>query len=224
MPRLFQQYPDQKFVQGVPKQVDLTDYAKNAGSVLPGIGDAISAYDTYKSLREGNYGEAGLNALGILPFVPALGGMVKSNVLDISKQLAEKEAKVGSDIWNSLRFDEYTKNIPEIQKRTEELTPIFDNIQNKYKEYFSPYFITEDYFNKTKAKINDAYEGILNSSSLKDFNKNFESLKVGLDRAEKIKEEYFNLLKDLGDVHVGKPKLEVIENLMYKDPFGDTTK
>lgn len=83
MPRLFQQYPNQKFVQGVPKQVDLTEYAKTVGSVLPGIGDVISAYDTYKSLQEGNYGEAGLNALGLLPFVPSLGGMTK----DISKKI-----------------------------------------------------------------------------------------------------------------------------------------
>ena len=84
MPRLFQQYPDQKFVQGVPTDnVDLTGYAKTAGSVLPGIGDAISAYDAYKAFKEGNYGEAGLNALGILPFVPSLGGMTK----DISKKV-----------------------------------------------------------------------------------------------------------------------------------------
>lgn len=89
MPRLFQQYPDQKFVQGIPKQIDLTEYAKTAGSVLPGIGDAISAYDTYKSLQEGNYGEAGLNALGLLPFVPSLGGITK-NVSKETKNVLSK--------------------------------------------------------------------------------------------------------------------------------------
>ena len=77
MARLFEQYPDQKYVQGVPKQVDLTEYAKTAGSVLPGIGDAISAYDTYKSFKEGNYGESVLNAVGVLPFIPSLGGVTK---------------------------------------------------------------------------------------------------------------------------------------------------
>lgn len=75
MPRLFQQYPDQKFVQGIDTQPDLTQYAKTAGGVLPGIGDAISAYDAYKAFQEGNYGEAGLNALGVLPFIPSLGGI-----------------------------------------------------------------------------------------------------------------------------------------------------
>ena len=90
MPRLFEQYPNQKFVQGVPTDnVDLTDYAKTAGGILPGIGEAISIYDTTKSLKEGNYGEAGLNAIGLIPFVPSLGGITK-NVSKETKNLLSK--------------------------------------------------------------------------------------------------------------------------------------
>jgi hypothetical protein len=89
MSRLFEQYPNQKFVQGVDTQADLTQYAKTAGGVLPGIGDAISAYDAYKAFQEGNYGEAGLNALGILPFIPSLGGITK-NVSKETKDILSK--------------------------------------------------------------------------------------------------------------------------------------
>lgn len=90
MPSLFKQNPNQKFVQGIPTDnVDFTGYAKTAAGVLPGIGDAISAYDTYKSLQEGNYGEAGLNALGLIPFIPSLGGITK-NVSKETKDLLSK--------------------------------------------------------------------------------------------------------------------------------------
>lgn len=107
MPRLFQQYPDQKFVQGVPTDnVDLTGYAKTAGSVLPGIGDAISVYDTAKSLKEGNYGEAGLNALGILPFIPSLGGITK-NIKNLDF------IPIGMDLGIGPRHPEFNKIILE---------------------------------------------------------------------------------------------------------------
>lgn len=45
----------------------------------PGAGDLQSGYEAYNSAREGNYGEAGLNAIGIAPGLPALGGMVMNN-------------------------------------------------------------------------------------------------------------------------------------------------
>lgn len=224
MPRLFQQYPDQKFVQGIDTQPDLTQYAKSVGGVLPGIGDAISAYDAYKAFQEGNYVEAGLDALGVLPFIPSLGGITKTNIFDITKQLAQKEAGEGRAIWDAMRFDEYSKQVPDIQNKALEIKEIFDNIENKYRPYLKSGFITEKGFDKLKTKLSDAYVGMLNSQDAATFNKNFESMKVGLDSAEQYKEFYYDLLKDLGDTHVGIPKLQVIENLQYKDPFGDTTK
>lgn len=47
---------------------------KAALSFTPVAGDAISAYDAYKAALSGNYGEAALNALGVLPFVPGVIG------------------------------------------------------------------------------------------------------------------------------------------------------
>lgn len=48
----------------------------------PVAGDAISAYDAYDAAKHGNYGEAALNAAGLLPFVPSLGGVVRSKALE----------------------------------------------------------------------------------------------------------------------------------------------
>lgn len=53
------------------------EVTKGLLSFYHGIGDAISGYDAVQSAREGNYGEAALNGLGLLPFVPGMGGMIK---------------------------------------------------------------------------------------------------------------------------------------------------
>lgn len=63
-----------------PNQADVNyrpEITKGLLSFLPGTGDAISGYDAVQSAREGNYGEAALNGLGLLPFIPAMGGVVK---------------------------------------------------------------------------------------------------------------------------------------------------
>lgn len=44
-------------------------------SFLPGISDAAAGVLAVDEARKGNWGAAGLNALGVLPFVPALGGI-----------------------------------------------------------------------------------------------------------------------------------------------------
>lgn len=51
---------------------------KGGASVLPIIGDAISGYDAFQSAKKGNYGEAVLNALGLLPLIPGLAGIIKN--------------------------------------------------------------------------------------------------------------------------------------------------
>lgn len=43
-------------------------------SLTPGIGDAQAGLEAIASAREGDWAGAGLNALGVLPFVPALAG------------------------------------------------------------------------------------------------------------------------------------------------------
>lgn len=53
-----------------------TALAKAVLGFVPGIGDAISGYDAVQSAKEGDWLGAGLNGIGLLPFVPSLAGMV----------------------------------------------------------------------------------------------------------------------------------------------------
>lgn len=61
-----------------PNEADVKarpDLAKGLLQFVPGPGDAISGYDAIQSAKQGNYGEAALNGVGLLPFIPALGGL-----------------------------------------------------------------------------------------------------------------------------------------------------
>lgn len=61
---------------------------------MPVIGDLLSGIDMVDSARKGEYGEAALNGVGLLPFVPALGGITKSEIEKIVSA-AFKELKTG---------------------------------------------------------------------------------------------------------------------------------
>jgi hypothetical protein len=56
-----------------PEQV--TDVAKTALGFTPIVGDVMAGYDAIQAARQGNYGEAALNAVGLLPFVPPMAGI-----------------------------------------------------------------------------------------------------------------------------------------------------
>lgn len=52
--------------------------AGEVASMMPNpAGDVISGLLAVDDLRKGNYGDAALNSLGLVPFVPALGGAIK---------------------------------------------------------------------------------------------------------------------------------------------------
>jgi hypothetical protein len=57
---------------------------------LPVTGDVQSGVMAAQDLQKGNYGSAALNAVGLLPFVPALGGMTKSVGVDDLSKLREQ--------------------------------------------------------------------------------------------------------------------------------------
>lgn len=50
-----------------PERVDA---AKLGLGFTPVVGDVLSGYDALQAARQGKYGEAALNAVGLLPFVP----------------------------------------------------------------------------------------------------------------------------------------------------------
>jgi hypothetical protein len=73
---------------------DLTpENIKLAASFLPVVGDAISGYDAVQAAREGNYSDALLFGLGILPFVPSMAAGPKvTKSLDLFSPEAVNEA------------------------------------------------------------------------------------------------------------------------------------
>lgn len=62
---------------------------KGGASALPVIGDAISGYDAYQSAKQGDYLGAALNAIGLLPIIPAI-TKVSKNVSNPSSVTAKK--------------------------------------------------------------------------------------------------------------------------------------
>lgn len=68
------------FIRGLKPVGDIED----AANATP-VGDAISAYDTYKALKNKDWGNAGLAALGLVPFVPSFGGVAVRSSKKISK-------------------------------------------------------------------------------------------------------------------------------------------
>lgn len=73
-----------------------TEIAKGLLSFTPVVGDAISGFDALQAAKDGRYKDAGLNALGLLPFVPSLGGTTKL----ISSQRYLDDARVAQKMAN----------------------------------------------------------------------------------------------------------------------------
>lgn len=98
--------------QGVPA-VDLKEYAMNVNSLLPVSGDIQSGFQAAQDVKSGNYGSAALNAAGLLPFIPSLGGVIKNTKIgDIGFDPRYDPRKLEQDRLNRLT----TKvDIPEIQ-------------------------------------------------------------------------------------------------------------
>ncbi len=87
-----------------------TERVKGGASVLPVVGDAISGYDAYQSFKQGNYGEAALNAVGMLPLLPGLAGVIKKNGGDIlDNSLLKKAPKIPKN--NLSEIEDYFNSI-----------------------------------------------------------------------------------------------------------------
>ena len=77
-----------------------TELAKGLLGLTPGVGDAISAYDAVQSAREGDWVGAALNGVGVLPFVPSMGGVIKTLYHGTSPEAAKLIEKKGFDTRN----------------------------------------------------------------------------------------------------------------------------
>jgi hypothetical protein len=87
-----------------PEQV--TEAGKTALGFTPIVGDVMSGYDAIQAARQGNYGEAALNAIGLLPFVPSMAGVFvgkgartwNQSMNDLAQQM-EKQGASAEQIW-----------------------------------------------------------------------------------------------------------------------------
>lgn len=85
------------FIRGLKPVGDIED----AANATP-VGDAISAYDTYKALKNKDWEGAGLAAMGLIPFIPSLGGVAVKSSKKISKP---KSAYIPTEQLNKPLFN-----------------------------------------------------------------------------------------------------------------------
>lgn len=104
---VFEQGGTPELLKQAAKEMYENPVVNTAISLTPGAGDIQSGYEAVNAAQKGNWGEAGLNALGVLPFVPALGGILAgkgAKTADLAKlTTAENMAKSGAsreEIWN----------------------------------------------------------------------------------------------------------------------------
>lgn len=69
----------------------------NVNQFLPVTGDIQSGILAAQDVKQGNYGSAALNSLGLLPFIPALGGVIAKNIpsktqFEVAHEIAQKNA------------------------------------------------------------------------------------------------------------------------------------
>lgn len=71
----------QRFQLQAPQDIGLLDVAS---AVPTPVGDVASGLLAAQDVSKGNYGSAALNALGLLPFIPSMGGVLKNVNKEIS--------------------------------------------------------------------------------------------------------------------------------------------
>jgi hypothetical protein len=86
---VFEQGGTLELLKQAAKEMYENPVVNTAISLTPGAGDIQSAFEAVNAAQKGNWGEAGLNALGVLPFVPALGGIVSPQVARELKTLRQ---------------------------------------------------------------------------------------------------------------------------------------
>lgn len=157
--------------------------AADVGSYLtPGIGDGRSVLDTITSFHDGNYGNAALNALGILPFLPSLGMVAKAkkasvldDVLDMSKEARlARAADQGYTIeaykgampydWDSLPVTNFKGEIKEGADRIPRQITTFSYPDRPHSGFFSS---DKDVANRFAAIYSDTNRGAVYPVKLK---------------------------------------------------------
>jgi hypothetical protein len=103
--------PEQSFFYGQKQDTPVVasgaePYMKMAVDLTPGFGDVMAFKDVAESLSKNEYGEAALNAIGFLPFIPPLGGIIKKvGKKELLQTLGQDEApKFIDEVGDALKF------------------------------------------------------------------------------------------------------------------------
>lgn len=91
------------FVRGLKPVGDIED----AANMTP-VGDAISAYDIYSSIKQSDWEGAGLAAMGLIPFMPMTVKQFRSKYQGITPK--QKPARVKQNSYNTTVNKNYTQN------------------------------------------------------------------------------------------------------------------
>lgn len=80
----------------------------DAATNIPVVGDALSGGMAVYDASNGDYGSAAMNALGVLPFIPSVGGMIKGQygripetgkeIMSLSEMLDRSGMKAGHNV------------------------------------------------------------------------------------------------------------------------------
>lgn len=156
----------------------------NVNQFMPITGDIQSGLLAAQDLGQGNYDSAALNALGLLPFVPALGGTTKTLYRGLSQPY-------NPEVKNTI---EWFSETPELAKKYGE-NIITKNIEKPFNAFD---FGFRDYM--TEVKKNDVLsrvkQGVIDSFNNKNIDKEtalnqikkLESLKDSKDDFKKVHE------------------------------------
>ena len=112
----FKQYVKDAMPGGLLNAEWTPQNVRNAGeamSMIPKpIGDVASGLLAIDDVRKGDYGSAALNGVGLLPFVPAMGGMTKNIV---NRALSQTDlSKLPAELVNRLRGVDESYRLPNL--------------------------------------------------------------------------------------------------------------
>lgn len=130
-------------LRGAPMSPEqAVEAAKTALGVMPVVGDVMSGYDALQALRQGNYGEAALAGLGVLPLIPSMAnlkGMVTADRLASERRYYGVHDNTSKGILTMMppqRFLDLSVEGHDVAKRAGQMKKF--NV-DKYNEEFLPY-------------------------------------------------------------------------------------
>jgi hypothetical protein len=167
---------------------------RTVASFAPVTGEIISAQDAVESLREGNYGGALINALGVIPaagIFTKIGklGKVVSKIDNIQKLTdVERLVERGNQAARSIDIEGATSRLQSLQQLQDTFQNLVTKGQQRAKRYFNK--IGEGYdVDKQKKLLKETTDKLANDKTkLEEINNEIELVKNRLQEAIGLKQ------------------------------------